>query len=314
MRLGPPLDTRRITFAGTATTTEPQDLEGANVKIEIPKRNLDRRKPAVGFGSGGESRMRAGSGKQVSFIPRKENVNEQQFVTLSGAPVPRREPVAQLDHDTPPPLETTPQAERNTAAQESQENPQNPKVDIAKGPTRPISSGRTAASSQAQDLQNQITETKERRATEKAQERRKEQEVSDNVARLNAQAMQTRVKLKQNKQDHAAYLKSQISEKRDKEKDIRRDVDVLDAPLMPAERRQKSEVDLLMRKGQYRMELEDQMWEKQFCKYMDAEQERLEEDSNRLYVEQGFIASRAAKQKQQGAELGDAWPEDESEY
>eukprot|EP00959_Pyramimonas_sp_CCMP1952_P164395 3436775-Pyramimonas_sp.AAC.2 len=278
----PAADAKATTYEGTRMKKPAKSVQ----------KKSEQRKEAVGFGSRGGSRLRADSRRAVDYSANsKENLGGPQFVSFSGATLQSRPHVPHKTSE--PPLQETTQCAADMQASH---------LNTSKNPiVPPRSSGGVSVAStrQAKFLQEQIEQTEVRKAKERAEEQRKDQEIANNLARLNAQANMTKLKLKQDKQDLAAYLKTQMVEKRAHDQSQRKLAGMENRPLMPAEQYTRSEVDLQMRKGQYRMELEDQVWEKQFNNYMEAEQARLDEEYLHHELEQAIIATQTTRQRQQ---------------
>lgn len=68
---------------------------------------------------------------------------------------------------------------------------------------------------------------------------------------LQADAIHLKQQMRIKKQDYAQFLKTQIAQKPERQPKMG-----IDRPLMPCEQREKSLIDVQMRQGQYKMELE----------------------------------------------------------
>jgi len=184
-----------------------------------------------------------------------------------------------------------------------------PKLMPGLAPTRaPPSTANSAAVSRHEAfLAVQSERFAQERAKKEEEERRREMAIDQHRAKLNADAIHLKQQMRIKKQDYAQFLKTQIAQKPERQPKMG-----IDRPLMPCEQREKSLIDVQMRQGQYKMELEEQMHEREWSKYMLAEEERISNERQTSEQEARMITekqTRAARKRQQMLELDTAWRE-----
>ncbi|KAK3256122.1 hypothetical protein CYMTET_34724, partial [Cymbomonas tetramitiformis] len=145
-----------------------------------------------------------------------------------------------------------------------------------------------------------------------AEELRREKDMQERTKRLDLEARKLKENNKKGNKELQDFLRKQMDEKRERGMEAKSERNApMDRPLLPAETSVRGgNQDQHMRKTQYRMELQDQMWEREFEKYMESEKERLQREQYLAMVEDQLYDETQQKKlekQQQEEDLRAAW-------